>query len=68
MPTDDELNAARDEEVIAMVARLYDLFLGENPDTPKITTHDLADWGYMNWKIDTQDRWAILGMPNIFLP
>ncbi len=68
MPTEDELKRQLEEEVISMVANLYDLYLGENPDVPKITTHDLAYWGYGQWKISMHDMHAICNAPNVMLP
>lgn len=68
MPTEEELNSQRDEEIVNMVANLYNLYLNENSDKPKITTHDLAYWGYGAWKISMADMHAIQAMPNVFLP
>lgn len=68
MTTEDEPNADRDSEIADMVANLYNLYLSENPNVPKITTHDLAYWGYGAWKISMADMYAIQAMPNVFLP
>lgn len=68
MPTEEELNAQRDEEIVNMVSNLYNLYLNENAGVPKITTRDLAYWGYGAWKISMADMHAIQDMPNIMLP